>query len=235
MSNIELAKVKQRIIALTSKTTENGCTEQEMISAMDKVGELLRIYNLTLADCQIADERCIQEQIDLGRSTRPRWVYVFAAIGKFTGVKVWTSKPHVCFFGFEPDVQMALYLSNLVLLAMKTEGDRFKQTPTYKRSLRRRHLMTSFTAGLTQRLDQRLRQTAPVANTSRGRDLVLAKEMMIEDMFRQNNPDLSLRKIKTRKISVHGEAFQAGKAAGDRVNLSRPVGSTNNQPIGLLT
>ena len=49
----ELARVKTRIRALAEKTTSNGCTEAEALSAAEMVGRLLERYALTM------------EQIDL--------------------------------------------------------------------------------------------------------------------------------------------------------------------------
>ena len=48
-----LDKLKLRIQALRAKTIDNGCTEDEALSAAAKVAELLDRYDLSLTDIDI--------------------------------------------------------------------------------------------------------------------------------------------------------------------------------------
>jgi hypothetical protein len=48
-----LDKLKLRIQALRAKTIDNGCTEDEALSAAAKVAELLDRYDLSLSDVDI--------------------------------------------------------------------------------------------------------------------------------------------------------------------------------------
>ena len=79
-------------------------------------------------------------------------------------------------------------------------------------------------ARVAKRLDQmhRERDAHVVAQRSTGTDLILFKQQVVEDAFRDT---------KIRLVSVAGlsrarasGAFRQGVAAGDRVNLNRPVG-----------
>ncbi|MFD2033099.1 hypothetical protein ACFSKM_27830 [Ancylobacter dichloromethanicus] len=40
----DLSKLRQRLAALRSKTTANGCTEAEALAAAEKGGRVARIY-----------------------------------------------------------------------------------------------------------------------------------------------------------------------------------------------
>ena len=48
-----LDKLKVRIQALRAKTIDNGCTEDEALSAAAKVAELLDRYDLSLTDVEL--------------------------------------------------------------------------------------------------------------------------------------------------------------------------------------
>ena len=52
-----LDKLKTRIQALRTKTIDNGCTEDEALSAAAKVAELLDRYDLSLTDVEIREGR----------------------------------------------------------------------------------------------------------------------------------------------------------------------------------
>ena len=53
-----LDKLKTCIHALRAKTIDNGCTEDEALSAAAKVAELLDRYNLPLTDVEIREAPC---------------------------------------------------------------------------------------------------------------------------------------------------------------------------------
>ena len=58
-SNIAaLDKLKVRIQALRAKTVDNGCTEDEALSAAAKVAELLDRYDLSLTDVELRAAPC---------------------------------------------------------------------------------------------------------------------------------------------------------------------------------
>ena len=54
----ELDKLKARIQALRAKTIDNGCTEDEALSAAAKVAELLDRYALSLTDVEMREVPC---------------------------------------------------------------------------------------------------------------------------------------------------------------------------------
>ena len=65
-----LDKLKARIQALRAKTTDNGCTEDEALSAAAKVAELLDRHDLSLTDIEIRDEHCERIEFETWRKKR---------------------------------------------------------------------------------------------------------------------------------------------------------------------
>ena len=58
MSATDLDKLTARIQALRAKTIDNGCTEDEALTAAAKVAELLDRYDLSLSDVELRAEPC---------------------------------------------------------------------------------------------------------------------------------------------------------------------------------
>ena len=197
---------------------------------MEKVGELLEVYDLNLTEVFLAEEACVLERVHLRRRTIPRWAGIFSTVGKFTQTRAWTSRPHVVFFGHEPDVQMAVYLAGIILDAVATEQKRFRRTSAYRTSTRKRLLTNSFTEGLIARLNMRLAHLAP-----KGKGLVPARIHRVDDELHRQHPELNLRKRQLRKVRVHTDAYSAGQAAGDRVNLNRPLTGTMKEILSWQT
>jgi Protein of unknown function (DUF2786) len=64
-SSPELHKIKVKIMALANKTTDRGCSEEEAMSAMEKIGKLLEAYDLTMEECDMREEKCVSVKIPL--------------------------------------------------------------------------------------------------------------------------------------------------------------------------
>ena len=60
----DLEKLKGRIQALRAKTVENGCTEEEALSAAAKVADLLDQYDLSLTDVELREEACERAEFE---------------------------------------------------------------------------------------------------------------------------------------------------------------------------
>ena len=136
--------------------------------------------------------------------------------------------PSYVFFGFEADTAMAGYLFSVIDRAMATALIDFRVRHPELRGVGLRWSSTSFQQGMAVRVAKRLdqmhreRDAHVVAQRSTGTDLILFKQQVVEDAFRDT---------KIRLVSVAGlsrarasGAFRQGVAAGDRVSLNRPVG-----------
>jgi hypothetical protein len=93
--------------------------------------------------------------------------------------------------------------------------------------VRLRQASASFQHGLVARVSNRLdamhraRDVTVRARRSTGTDLIVAKNRVVEEAF--GEIDIRLVRMAATGRRVITTAFRAGWAAGDRVNLNRPV------------
>ena len=240
----ELSRVKARIKALTEKTIANGCTEAEAMAAAEMVGRLLERYALSMDAIEIRPARCIQVTVPLGGRRRRPIDGCVPAIARFCDSKVWLARAaapdpmqqvtaaagpgrHYVFFGFETDTALVTYLFAVIERAVRTETATFRQLNPRLQGVRLRRASASFQHGVVARVSDRLdaMHCAPDATVreqrSTGTDLIVAKNRVVEEAF--GEIDIRLVRMATTGRRVIPAAFRAGWAAGDRVNLNRPM------------
>jgi Protein of unknown function (DUF2786) len=245
----ELSRVKGRIKALTEKTVANGCTEAEAMAAADMVGRLLERYALNMDEIEIRTARCVQVEVPLGGHRRRPIDGCVPTIARFCDCKVWLARAaadpdldpnpgrgdfdrprpagRYVFFGFETDTALATYLFAVIDRAISTETDTFRQLNPRFRGVALRQASASFQHGVVARVSERLdairrtREATVRAHGSTGTALVVAKGRVVEDAFRET--EVRLVRMNATGRRVISAAFRAGFAAGDRVNLNRPV------------
>jgi hypothetical protein len=226
----ELERVKARIRAMAERTISNGCTEAEAMAAAEMVGRLLERYALTMDEVELRETRCVQVEIPLpGRQRRPVDGCV-PAIARFCDCKVWLVRgeegARYIFFGFETDTTLAVWLFQVISRAMAVELEAFRARSPALRGTRLRQASTSFQQGMAARLAARLetmhqeREAGVAAQRQTGTALILVKHRMVEDAFRQTGTRLVSG---GRRYLRQDGAFRQGEAAGERVNLNRPV------------
>jgi hypothetical protein len=230
----ELVRVKARIRALAEKTVSNGCTEAEAMAAAEMVGRLLERYALSMQEIDVRQEVCVQVEVPIGGKQRRPIDGCVTAIARFCDCKVWisrdTGKPNYVFFGFEVDAALASYLFHVIDRAMRTEVMKFRVANPRLRGLTLRRASKSFQQGMAARVADRLdemhqaRDAGVAAQHSTGTALILVKHQVVDDAFRQT----AIRLVSAGRLSRvrSNGAFRHGFAAGDRVNLNRPVGNT---------
>jgi hypothetical protein len=239
----ELSRVKARIRALTAKTIANGCTEAEAMAAAEMVGRLLERYALSMDEIEIRTARCVQVTVPLGGRRRRPIDGCVPAIARFCDCKVWLARAaapdpvqqeaaaelgrHYVFFGFETDTALATYLFAVIERAVSTETATFRQLNPRLQGVRLRRASASLQHGLVARVSDRLdamhcaRDATVREQRSTGTDLIVAKNRVVEEAF--GEIDIRLVRMATTGRRVIPAAFRAGWAAGDRVNLNRPM------------
>jgi hypothetical protein len=227
----ELSRVKARIKALADKTVSNGCTEAEAMAAAEMVGRLLERYALSMEEIDVREQRCIQVEVPIGGKRRRPIDACVTAIARFCDCKVWVSRdttPSYVFFGFDADTALATYLFNVIDRAIATALTAFRTAQPRLRGVGLRGASRSFQQGMAVRVADRLeamhreRDANVAAQRSTGTALILVKQQVVQDAFRETE----IRLVATASLSrtrLSG-AFRQGLAAGDRVNLNRPVG-----------
>jgi len=184
-------------------------------------------------EIEVRSARCVQAQVPIGGQRRRPVDGCVPAIARMCDCKVWLSRAaapagaHYVFFGFETDTQLATYLFAMIDRAVATETDGFKRANPKLRATRLRRSQTSFQHGLVARVAARLeamhdeREAAVRAQRATGTALILAKHRVVEDAFRETDVRLTSRSAPAPRVI--GSAFGEGWAAGERVNLNRPV------------
>jgi hypothetical protein len=238
----ELTRVKARIKALTEKTVANGCTEAEALSDAEMVGRLLERYALNMDEIEIRSSRCVQREVPIGGKRRRPIDGCIVSIARFCDCKVWLAQATdekgtgavetargkcYIFFGFETDADLATYLFNVIDRAVTTETGNFRLVHPRLRALRLRQATSGFQHGLVARVADRLdamhaeREATVKAQRSTGTALILAKHQVVDDAFRET--DVRLVSMIAVGAQVNAKAYGEGWAAGEKVNLSRPV------------
>jgi hypothetical protein len=230
----ELTRVKSRIKALVDKTVSNGCTEAEAMAAAEMVGRLLERYALSMDEIDVREEPCVQIEVPIGGKQRRPIDGCVTAIARFCDCKVWITRdaltPSYVFFGFEADTTLASYLFKVIDRAMKTEVATFRAAHPRLAGVSLRGASKSFQQGMAARVADRLnemhreRDASVAAQRSTGTALILVKHQVVEDAFR--HAEVRLVSAGRLRVVRQNGAFRHGLAAGDRVNLSRPIGDT---------
>ncbi|MBW4023854.1 MAG: DUF2786 domain-containing protein [Proteobacteria bacterium] len=228
----ERERVKARIKALTERTVARGCTEAEAMAAAEMVGRLLERYALTMQEVDVREEPCVQVEVPIGGLRRRPIDLCTPAIARFCDCRVWLARgeagAHYVFFGFATDTRLAAYLFSVIERAMRSELQTFRrQTPALV-GVVLRAASTSFQQGMAGRIAERLetmhaeREATVAAALSSGTALIVMRHQVVEDAFRaskvrlQSSGGITLRR---------NAAYRAGRVAGDRINLARPLGA----------
>lgn len=227
-----LDRLKTRIQGLRAKTTENGCTEAEALSAAAKVAELLDRHDLSLTDVEIRDSPCERREYETHRNKRIPLDGCIGAIATFCDCRVWREKTpageaRYVFFGLRSDVEVAHYLTELIDLAVRSELGRYKTSADYKRFRHQdRHLANaSFALGMVTSISAKLtamKAQRDQANNGAGRDLVVLKASVVEAELDRLN--LQLRTVRRTTRNVSPEAYDAGGAAGASLAIHPTIG-----------
>lgn len=226
-----LDKLKARIQGLRAKTTDNGCTEGEALSAAAKVAELLDRYDLSLTDVEIWDAPCERREYETHRNKRIPLDDCIGAVANFCDCRVWREKnptgdARYVFFGLRSDVEVAHYLTELIDIAVRSELGRYKTSTAYQRFRHQeRHMANaSFTLGMVAYIADKLtamKAGRDQANNDAGRDLVVLKSAVVEAEL--NKLDLKLRTVRRATRMVSPKAYDAGGAAGASVAINPEI------------
>lgn len=222
-----LDKLKVRIQALRAKTVDNGCTEDEALSAAAKVAELLDCYDLSLTDVELRAAPCERRAYETHRKRRIPLDECIGAIANFCDCRVWREKnvageSSYVFFGLRSDIEVAHYLTELIDSAVRAELGRFKTLSGYSQFRHQeRHLANaSFALGMVASIADKLtamKASRDYVNHSTSHGLVVLKTSVVDAEF--NKLDLKLRTQRSNSRMVSMTAYEAGGVAGASLNM----------------
>jgi hypothetical protein len=229
------AKIIAKVQALLTKTTANGCSEAEALSAAELATRLMEEYDLTFTDLETEIRA---ESFDAhgrpfwkkGASGRRRTFHevnrCIQTIAEYWDCQVWYSGIDMVFFGEKSDTDNAHAMADMIRLAMDQQWNRYLNGPVRDRSFNGRTLRASFMVGMPRRIVERLEamkaaRTAADIQRRGSTALVVVKNQIVTEKFAEycRQQDLKLR-TSTSSISVgSSDAFDAGMAAGSSIDL----------------
>ena len=225
----------EKIQALLSKTTENGCTEAEMLSSLAKASAMMDAYDITDADVQLAKDESAMlhaDPPDLSDPHKIKW-RLGGAVSEFCNVQIYRSRGETglkC-IGLPSDVQFATWL--LDHLADFVFGELYAHLiGCLAPPSERRIVMRSFTEACCEKIAERLIELverSKAASTANGRALVIVQDAAIKAFMKDHDIHLRTRCI-GGSANVDAAARAAGHAAGGRASFGRPV----TGPVGVL-
>jgi Protein of unknown function (DUF2786) len=229
--------IVEKIRALLSKTTERGCTEAEMLAALDKARAMMDAYDVSDADLQLAKDEAavLHAESDPHDAHGIKW-QLSCEVGRFCNVQVYrkSREPGLKFIGMPSDVAFAVWLLDTLADHVFTELYGHLIGCCAPRS-ERRVIIRSFVEGACERISERLAELttrSEKARTIKGRELVVIKDTAIKTFMEEQG--IRLRTYSGHASSNINEAARAaGGAAGNRASFGRPVnGSTGALRIG---
>lgn len=226
---INKEKILERIRVLLMRTTKNGCTEAEAMEAAEKVNKLLSEYSISMTDVEIGQSGCITNFV-MGR--HPVFKLCGVPIARFFDCKCWLDSRYeqemIYFFGLTQDVNSAIWLTEVIRDAMNSEKNMFLVTQRKAGKPVGRTGGSSFLIGMSSRINERLREIKAATSgeeiASTGRNLIVVKNAVVTEQFAKLN--LNLRSNQTNRDVKNSSAFFAGREAGNKVGLHRPVGKS---------
>lgn len=229
-----IAKVK----ALLAMTTDRGASETEALNAAALASKLMEEHDLTYQDieAELADGRYgargrkFSASFNLHESSN-----CVNVIADYWDCQTWwgqnreTRETHLVFFGSADDTSLAHDMTDMVRSAMDNAWRRYKLSPQRPSDVPGHVLRADFLLGMAVRICQRLemlkKARSNVGDTSRA--LVVAKDAIVRDRLetfkKTHGMTIEEQPEETILRDVIGEAYHAGKAAGEQVKLADEI------------
>ena len=225
---MDIQAIKAKIKALFAKTVEAGCSEEESLAATRKAEEMLQKYQLENVDIMFESEEVGKTEYNTNSKQMSAVIALTcAAVAEYTNCRVWRQGPKVIFFGLETDRQLAYYLQDMIKNLCERDYKSYKRRngPT---TVHGRALRGAFEKGFAVRVSQKLNEMRKQAESERmaqsdSKALVVNKNALINREY--NKLGMRLKSSTTKMKFRDNGAYQSGKAAGDRANISTGIGS----------
>lgn len=236
----ERDKIKSKIVKLLSKTEDKGCSEAEAVMAAEKAAELMTHYDIEATELDFRSTSCVKKSAKLRKyGNKIVCDTVSVQIARLCDVRGWKSsyEGEKYYFGFEQDVDIALYLYDLIGTAILNELEAYKNSEEYEEAKANGYhgisLISSFFHGIHDRLCERIRLLADEKKQNVAKSvnaLVPVKMEKINDEF--GDLGMKLSKSKSYRYGSHaGTAYKAGQASANKISISQGVNSNARKAI----
>lgn len=155
-------KIKNKIKALLSKTTDNGATKEEMESALRKANKLMTDFFISEHDLQDSEiiNKCVSEQFELTKSGFDLSLFYTDLADLFDCQYYYNSK-RIVFFGHEQDVALCGYFYNVISKTCLKEKEIYLKSEKYLQLKNHHHgrtLSSSFIKGFLIEVASKMRE-----------------------------------------------------------------------------
>jgi hypothetical protein len=217
-------KLFKRIRALAAMTVENGCTEDEAITAATKLAAMLEAHNVTLDEATLRENPFARHDERHDDAVGERLWKPALSIAELTGTRTWTGpagvRPYrMTFFGFDHEVEVAKYLMAIVVRAMQDGERRVIRDAGLLVPARRRMRVAAFLDGMADTLARRILALKPPTPTGTG--LIVLRNALIDDALKAAG--IKLGDANTRGSRSLDADYRRGVQAGKAVDLNRGV------------
>ena len=221
-----------KVRALLSKTTENGCTEAEAFAALDKARAMIDAYVISDNELALTKEEKAMLRTEPDGSTDQhhiKWQLSYA-IEQFCNVKIWRNNRNknigggcFAFCGLSSDAQFAEWLMDHLTDFVHRELYAHLVGSLAPRD-ERREIVRGFVIGACERISDRMTslcEQSRTEQTSNGRELVVVKNAAIDACLKENG--IHLHSCSGGSGGFNPAAREAGYKAGGRATFGRPV------------
>jgi hypothetical protein len=231
-------EVISKVKGLLRFTVENGCTEGEAMNAARKIGHLLSTFDLSMGQVLFDSQKCERYHHYIDGKNRDALQWTCMALANFCHCKhwIWTegykSNKRVAyvFFGLPSDLEMVKHLLAVISRSLDVSLEVYKFSPEYKGNpAHGRAKNASFQNAMALRISARLKEMTIERNAdystvvpATGTSLMVLKNNNLDKAYNALNLDLSKSYSSCTRRDV--VSIMAGQRAGDKVNLSRPLG-----------
>jgi hypothetical protein len=228
----ERDKIAAKIRALLAKTVENGCTEDEALSAARMAAALLEKHNMTMDETQLRENPMKREASRVSEIVGDRLWKVAKAISALTGARYWQSPSGVypvtiTFFGFEHEVQVSQYVLEICTRATEQAAKRVERDNVLLVKRKRVQMRIAFVDGMLDRLAQRIQAMVPPVAAGTG--LVVLRDQLIDKALEDEGVKLNSRDM--RKSRDFDPNYLDGYIQGSRVSLNRGLSDTGSDGL----
>jgi len=205
-------KMLERVKAILAKTMANGCTEGEAMAALAKARELMATYEIDEKELQDLTEKA---QIHKTAPSDPYDIKrnLCVNVGKFTSCKAFLDREEVINFAGKPsDIIFATWLLDTLQRFIMRELRQYQKKLITEKGINYSNNLTSvsFVAGCAYRINEKLKELAPV-------DWAKTQELIVKEL------NMSLTKSRGRNRQLSEKDAAAGAKAGEYARFDRPV------------
>jgi hypothetical protein len=223
--------ILEKIRNLRAKASNAASTEAEAQTAAMMAAKLLQKHDVKETELEIQQEGAAHKKAEHKAKVMPEILHYCArGIERLTETKVYAEGIQLCYIGTPHDVEMALYLTEMLVGASKRAwidaAEATGKTDFKALTIARLSFYRGFGTRVSDRLidmaNERAEARMKARGTATGSALVVVKSALIEAKMKEMG--LTLVPGKAREFgALDPAAYQMGAGAGDRVNLNRPV------------